>query len=53
MKKIKEKIIFKLIEISVWMDMKRHGSNWDKFQWAAIWLGVITLLTWILGKIIN
>lgn len=53
MKKIKEQIIFKLIEMSVWMDMKRHGSNWEKFQWGAIWLAVITLSAWIIGKIIN
>lgn len=53
MKKVKEAVIFKLIEMSVWMDMKRHGSNWEKFQWGAIWLAVITLTSWIIGKIIN
>jgi len=53
MKKVKEAVIFKLIEMSVWMDMKRNGSNWDKFQWGAIWLGVITVSSWIIGKIIN
>ena len=53
MKKVKEAVIFKLIEASVWMDMKRNGSPWQKFQWGAIWLGVITLLSWIIGRIIN
>ena len=53
MKKVKEAVIFKLIELSVWMDMKRRGSQWDKFQWGAIWLGLISLLTWIIGKLIN
>lgn len=52
-KKAKEAVIFKLIELSVWMDMKRKGSNWDLFQWGVVWLGVITLSAWIIGKIIN
>ena len=50
MKKIKEAIIFKLIDLSLWLDEKRKGTTWDLFQYGVFWMVVVTLITWLIGK---
>lgn len=52
MKKIKEAIIFRLIDLSLWLDRKRKGDTWDLFQYGVFWMLVVTFLTWIIGKLI-
>ena len=53
MRKLIDNIVFKYIELKVWLHAKRNGTTWDKFQYGVFWLIIITSVTYILGKFKN
>jgi len=52
MRKIIDSIVFNFIEFKVWLQQKKEGSTWDKFQFALFWMLVMVLTSILLGKII-
>ena len=52
MKKIIDNIVFKFIELKVWLHQKKNGSTWDKFQFALFVMVIMILTSILLGKII-
>ena len=52
MRKYINLIVFKYIELKLWLHAKKNGSTWDKFQFALFWMLVMVLTSILLGKII-
>lgn len=52
MKKIADKILFKFIELRLWLHQKRNGSTWDMFQFGLFWMVVMVLTSMLIGKIL-
>ena len=52
MRKIKDYIIFKAIELKVWLHLKKNGTPFDLFQFGLFWMLVLILASWLLGKIL-
>ena len=52
MRKIKDYIIFKAIELKVWLHMKKNGDTLDLFQFGLFWLVVMILSSMLIGKIL-
>ena len=52
MKKITDKILFKLIELKLWLQEKKNGTTWDKFQFGLFCMLIMVLTSILIGKII-
>jgi len=52
MKKIADKILFKFIELKVWLHQKKNGSTWDMFQFGLFWMLIMILTSMLIGKIL-
>jgi hypothetical protein len=52
MKKITDKILFKLIELKLWLHEKKNGTTWDKFQFGLFCMLIMVLTSILIGKII-
>ena len=52
MRKLIDKIVFKFIELKVWLHQKKEGSTWDKFQYGLFWMAVMIIGSILLGKIL-
>ena len=52
MKKIIEYFIIKYIDFKIWIQKKKQGSTWDKFQYSIFWMVILILTSILLGKII-
>jgi len=52
MKKLTDKIVFKFIELKVWLLQKKNGSTWDMFQFGLFWMLIMILTSMLIGKIL-
>ena len=52
MKKLTDKILFKFIELKVWLHQKKNGTTWDMFQFGVFWMLIMVLTSILLGKIL-
>ena len=52
MKKLTDKIVFKFIELKVWLHQKRNGTTWDMFQFGLFWMLIMILTSMLIGKIL-
>ena len=52
MKKLTDKILFKFIELKVWLHQKNNGTTWDMFQFGVFWMLIMVLTSILLGKIL-
>lgn len=52
MRKYIDLAIFKYIEFKLWLQAKKNGTTWDKFQFALLVMLVMVLTSILLGKII-
>jgi len=52
MRKLIDKIVFKFIEFKVWLQQKKEGSTWDKFQFALFWMLIMILTSMLIGKML-
>ena len=52
MKKLTNKIVFKFIELKVWLHQKKNGTTWDMFQFGVFWMLIMVLTSILLGKIL-
>ena len=52
MRKLIDKAIFKFIEFKVWLQQKKEGGTWDKFQFALFWMLIMILTSMLIGKIL-
>ena len=52
MRKLTDKILFKFIELKVWLHDKKNGTTWDMFQFGLFWMSVMIIGSILLGKII-
>ena len=53
MKKIIDLVIFKYIELKVWLHQKVNGSTWDKFIFGVILIATLIVTSKILGFILK
>jgi hypothetical protein len=52
MKKLTDKILFKFIELKVWLHQKKNGTTWDMFQFGLFWMLIMILTSMLIGKIL-
>ena len=52
MKKLTDKIVFKFIELKVWLHQKKNGTTWNEFQFGLFWMIVMILTSMLIGKIL-
>ena len=52
MKKLTDKVLFKFIELKVWLHQKKNGSTWDKFQFGLFCMLIMILTSMLIGKIL-
>ena len=52
MRKLTDKILFKFIELKVWLHQKKNGTTWDMFQFGVFWMLIMVLTSMLLGKIL-
>ena len=52
MKKLTDKILFKFIELKVWLRQKKNGTTWDMFQFGLFWMLIMILTSMLIGKIL-
>ena len=52
MRKLTNKIVFKFIELKVWLHQKKNGTTWDMFQFGVFWMLIMVLTSMLLGKIL-
>ena len=52
MKKLTNKIVFKFIELKLWLHEKKNGTTWDMFQFGVFWMLIMILTSMLLGKIL-
>jgi len=52
MRKLADKILFKFIELKVWLHQKKNGTTWDMFQFGLFWMVVMILTSMLIGKIL-
>ena len=52
MKKITDKILFKFIELKIWLHQKKNGTTWDMFQFGLFWMLIMILTSMLIGKIL-
>jgi len=52
MRKLTDKILFKFIELKLWLHEKKNGTTWDMFQFGVFWMLIMVLTSMLLGKIL-
>ena len=52
MRKLTNKIVFKFIELKVWLHQKKNGTTWDMFQFGLFWMLIMILTSMLIGKIL-
>jgi hypothetical protein len=52
MRKLTDKILFKFIELKVWLHQKKNGTTWDMFQFGLFWMLIMILTSMLIGKIL-
>jgi len=52
MRKLTDKILFKFIELKLWLHKKKNGSTWNKFQFGLFWMLIMILTSMLIGKIL-
>jgi hypothetical protein len=52
MRKLTDKILFKFIELKLWLHQKKNGTTWDMFQFGVFWMLIMVLTSMLLGKIL-
>ena len=52
MRKLTNKIVFKFIELKVWLHQKKNGTTWDLFQFGLFWMLIMILTSMLIGKIL-
>ncbi len=52
MKKLTDKILFKFIELKLWLHEKKNGTTWDMFQFGVFWMLIMVLTSILIGKIL-
>ena len=53
MKKLIDKILFKFIELKVWLHQKKNGTTWDMFIFCAILISALIVTSKIVGFILK
>ena len=52
MRKLIDKIVFKFIELKLWLHEKKNGTTWDMFQFGVFWMLIMILTSMLIGKIL-
>ena len=52
MRKLIDKILFKFIELKIWLHQKKNGTPWDLFQFGLFWMVIMILTSMLIGKIL-
>ncbi len=52
MRKLIDIAMFKLIELRIWLHMKRNGTPFELFQFGLFWMAVLVLTSILIGKIL-
>lgn len=52
MRKLTDKILFKFIELKLWLHEKKNGTTWDMFQFGLFWMLIMILTSMLIGKIL-
>ena len=52
MRKYIDLIVFKYIELKLWLHKKKNGSTWNKFQFGLFWMLIMILTSMLIGKIL-
>ena len=52
MRNLADKILFKFIELKVWLHQKKNGTTWDMFQFGLFWMLIMILTSILIGKIL-
>lgn len=52
MRKLTDKILFKFIELKLWLHEKKNGTTWDMFQFGVFWMLIMILTSILIGKIL-
>ena len=52
MRKLIDKILFKFIELKVWLHQKKNGTTWDLFQFGLFWMLIMILTSMLIGKVL-
>jgi len=52
MRKLTDKILFKFIELKLWLHEKKNGTTWDMFQFGVFWMLIMILTSMLIGKIL-
>ena len=52
MRKYIDLVIFKFIELKVWLHQKKNGTTWDLFQFGLFWMLIMILTSMLIGKIL-
>jgi hypothetical protein len=52
MRKYIDLVVFKYIELKLWLHDKKNGSTWNKFQFGLFWMLIMILTSMLIGKIL-
>ena len=52
MRKYIDLVVFKYIELKLWLHDKKNGSTWNKFQFGLFWMLMMILTSMLIGKIL-
>ena len=53
MRKYIDLVVFKYIELKLWLRAKYNGTNWDKFIFGAILIAALIVTSKIIGFILK
>jgi len=52
MRKLTDKILFKFIELKLWLHSKKNGTPFEMFQFGLFWMLIMILTSMLIGKIL-
>ena len=52
MRKYIDLVVFKYIELKLWLHAKKNGTPWDLFQFGLFWMLIMILTSILIGKIL-
>ena len=52
MRKYIDLVVFKYIELKLWLHQKKNGTTWDMFQFGVFWMLIMILTSMLIGKIL-
>ena len=52
MRKVLDFVVFKYIDLKLWLHRKKNGNQFDLFQFGMFWMLILILASWLLGKIL-